>query len=371
MISKAEIRTREIIKYNIIGVVMNALLSLMKIIIGTVTNAHAVVLDGVNGLSDMTSSVLSILSAYFGSRKASRKHPLGFGRLEYIFSMIITIIIIYIGIDAIVESVKTLLNPHDPPEYNLTIIIIMCISLIAKMIYGIVMRKKGKELDSIAMKMEGAESCGDALIAAAILAAIAVYKTTRVDIEHYLCIAISMLIITTGVKMVIECMVKILGGRADPEYKHSILNLFLSVEGVKNVSNLVLHNYGEKIYVGSVDIEVNEKMPALKASRLSRKLIRLAANEGLTLTSVGICAANTEDPKAYEIIDNIIWKARNRKEIAGVNSFVIDFDEKVISFYAIPELKSKNPQKALKNFADELIKDYPGYDIEILNGIDM
>ena len=371
MASQAEIRNREIIKYNIIGVVMNALLSLMKIIIGMVTNAHAVILDGVNGLSDMTSSVLSILSAHFGGRKASRNHPLGFGRLEYVFSMIITIVIIYIGVTAVIESVQTLLDPHDPPEYDLTVIVIMCVSMIAKMAYGIVMCRKGKTLDSIAMRMQGTESCGDALIAAAILAAIAVYKTAHVDIEHYLCIAISLLIILTGIRMVIECMVKILGERVDPDYKHSILNLFLAEEGVLIVSNLILHNYGEKIYVGSVEIGVDERMSALEISRLSRRLIRRAANKGLTLTSVGISAANTTDPRAFEIIDRIIEQARTQKEITGVHSFVVDFDEKVISFYAVPDLRSKNPNNAIKTFSEELSGIFPDYHMEIFAGIDM
>jgi len=364
-------RNQKIIRYNIIGAGMNLVLSLIKIVVGVASGAHAVMLDGVNGLSDMTSSILTILSAVLGGKRSSRKHPMGFGRLEYIFSLIITIIILYIGVRSVISSVRTLIFPDHPPEYDLTVIIIMCISLAAKTFYGVFIRRKGKELNSIAMRMAGTESMGDGLIAAAILGAIAVYKTTHIDIEHYLCIAIGLLIIWTGIRMVVECTFKIVGERAKPEYRHKILNRLLSEEGVQNVYNLVLHNYGEGIYVGSVDVEVDENMYAAEISRLTRRLIRIADQEGLRLTNVGVSAANLSDPRAYEIWDVIINTVRKYESIVGVNSFVVEFDEKIISFYAILNGSSKKSREDLCAFSDELQNRFGDMTLEILDVTDM
>lgn len=346
---------------------MNFVLSLIKIIFGLSAHAHAVFLDGINSLSDMTSSILSIISAKLSDKRSSKKHPMGFGRLEYAFSLIITMIILYIGIKSVVESIKSILNPHDPPLYELPVIIIMCVSLVAKMVYGLLMRRKGKEVVSLAMRIAGTESMGDGLVALSILAAIAVYKITGADIEDYLCIAISLLIIYTGIRVIVECMLKIVGGRADPGYKHKVYNLLISEDGVLNVSNLMLHSYGENVLVGSVDIEVDENMSASQISRLSRRLIRRAQDIDLILTSVGISAANVKDPKAYEIWDKIIDTARRYKTIVGVNSFVVDFEENVLSFYVVLDRGMKSELAA---FSKELQGYFPDMRIEILDVID-
>ena len=189
MNSNGRTRNQEIVRYNIMGVVLNLVLSVFKIVIGAASAAHAVILDGVNGLSDMTSSLLTIASVYLGKRKASRNYPLGFGRLEYVFSLFITSFIIFIGVRSVIDSVNTILHPDSPPDYNFTVVIIMVVSLAAKLVYGTMLQKKGKQLDSIAMRMAG----------------------------------VSALIIYNGVKMVLECMTKIIGTRVDPDFKKKIM----------------------------------------------------------------------------------------------------------------------------------------------------
>ena len=160
----AEDRNRTIIKYNIAGIVMNLLLAVLKITAGIVARAHAVMLDGVNSLSDMISSLLTILSSYIAGKRGTKDHPLGYGRLEYISSFVVTVIIMYVGAKTLVEAVKTIIHPHDPPEYSPLVVAIMVVSLVCKIAYGIAMRKNGRRLDSDAMIMTGTESLGDALV---------------------------------------------------------------------------------------------------------------------------------------------------------------------------------------------------------------
>ena len=112
-------------------------------------------------------------------------------------------------------------------------------------------------------------------------------------------------------------------------------------------------------------------MTAIEISRLSRRLIRIADSAGLTITTVGISAANISDPKAFEIWDRIIDTARNYEGINGVNSFVVDFDEKVISFYVVLDSKSKKSRRELQEFSDELRSVYGDMDLEILDVIEM
>ena len=221
----ADERNNIILRYSIVGIVINLFLALAKVAVGFIVNAHMIMLDGVNSLSDSIALFISLVSNVIGRKRGSKAHPFGYGRIEYVSSIIITMIITYIGISSIVETVKSIIDPHEAPAYTTLSVAIMVFSLIFKLIYGVLMRKNGKKLDSIAMIMIGADSMGDALISIAILFGIVFYKIAGIDIEHYLCIAIALMIIKSGVEMFMECINKVLGSRADPETKHRIINM--------------------------------------------------------------------------------------------------------------------------------------------------
>lgn len=360
-----EKRNSEIIKYNIAGIVMNLILSLGKMTIGLLTNSHAVMLDSIEGFSDLLSSAFGIFSAKIGSKKADREHPFGYGRMEYLMSILVTIIIIFIGIRSIIESVQAILDPHDAPDYNLAVILIMSISLIAKLVYGIILRKKGKEINSSSLTISGTDSMGDAFNSAAILAAILIKNIFDIDIEHYLCLVISLMIIYTGVLLLRECVTKILGTSADPEFKKKIKTMIIMEQGIYNVNNLVIHNYGEGVNVGSVDIEVDKSMRTSEFCKLSRRLIQKADELGLTLTAVGISSTEPDSPEEIRIWDEILDVVRGDKRILRVSSFDADPEKKQIFFSIFPDPDAPDKKAVRQDLLNELRNHFPGMEIEI------
>ncbi len=371
MSTNANTRDNLIIRYNALGIAMNMILSTFKMIIGSIYHAHALIMDGVNGFSDAISFLLSIISSFLNKKGGTRNLPMGYGRLEYLFSLTTTILVMYVGVRSIISAIGSILDPHEAPDYSVSIIIVTIVSLFFKLAYGILCRKKGKELGSIAMIMNGTDSLCDSLVSIGILAAIVIYKTTSIDIEHYLCIVISLMIIFTGIKMLHECTNKILGTRVDPDFKKQITNMIIQEKEVLNVSNLVIHNYGENVNVGSVDIEVDPEMKAIKITELSRKIIGKAEELGLKLTSVGINASDLNDSKADFIYDRIIDKAMEHKGIIRINSFSVDFEKKIMSFYIVVDyhIKDKEAQKQL--LLEDVKQMYPDMDVNIFITIDM
>ena len=212
-----DLRNRTIIRYGITGVSLNLLLSVAKFIFGNLINSRAVLMDAWNGFSDMVSSVVSIISAAYASRRVDREHPLGYGRLEYVTSMFSTVFIVFMGLRGIYGAIMDIIVPDDPPQYNTVVILLMVASLVTRVVYGILSRRAGKRIHAIGLIMTGTDAIGDAVISVAILAAIAVYRVTGVDIENWVSIVISLFIIKTGVEMLRECVSKLLGRRADPE----------------------------------------------------------------------------------------------------------------------------------------------------------
>lgn len=364
-------RYRKIIKYNIWGIVINLLLSLGKLAVGLVTRSHAVTLDSIEGFSDIISAAFGIFSAKIGAKKADKEHPFGYGRMEYLMSILVTIIIILVGLRSIAESIREILDPHDSPDYNIEVVVIMSISLAVKLIYGIFLRKKGKELNADPLILTGTDYLGDALTSAAILAAILINKLFNTDIEHYLCIGISLMIIYSGVQMLRECVTKILGTPVDPEFRKKIKSMIIMEDSVYNVSNLVLHNYGEGVYVGSVDIEVDKNMRAGEINKLSRRLIQKADNLGLTLTAVGISGVDTDSTEANKIWDEILDIVRKHDNILRANSFAMDPDEKQISFSIVQDPTDPDKEASLRDLQNELCRHFSDMtiNIQIQNGI--
>lgn len=366
-------RNRAIIRYSLIGVGMNLALAVMKIIVGILANAHAIIVDAVNSFSDMTASLISILSSYFAGRRGNRNHPFGYGRLEYLSSLLVTMIVLYIGIMAIIDSVTSILHPHEPPAYSAATVAVMVVSLLAKLLYGFLMKSRGKRLRSAALFMSAVDSMGDALISAGILAAIVLYRFTGFDIEHYVCIAISLMILRTGIGMIRDCATKMLGTRPDPEIRKKIVDLVVREEQVLNISSIMLHNYGEGNYVGSVDIEVEERLTAAEFSVLSRRIIRNAEEIGVRLTSVGISGTNVSDPEAVKTWDTIIDLARAYATIKRVSSLVVDPEGRELSFYVIPDAGANRQTRAeeLRLFRQRVADAFPGRRIDIREGIDI
>lgn len=362
-------RNAQIVKYNLIGIVANIVLSVSKFIIGSLANSGAVVLDAINSFADVIFSALILIFAKLSQREADEKHPFGYGRLEYLCSVIITMLILAIGFRSLYDAIVSIIHPEEAPEYNFLLISIMIISLVSKYFLGNALKQKGRELNSEALEAAGVDNLSDAWVAIAVLVSIVIFKIFHFSIESYLCVGISGLIIKSGIEMLSGSMTKVVGEPADPEFRKKILRAIFLEEGVYNVSSLIIHNYGEGNYIGSVDIEVDEKMTARQIADLTRRLKRKVAELGMTLTSVGISGTTAHDPKADEIWDKILLATLKHKNIVHAHSFTVDFKKKSIHFTVVQDYGAADKDKDLQQLKEEVEKLLPGMKISITTAI--
>lgn len=364
-------RNAEIVKYNLIGIFVNLVLSGSKLLIGSLAHSGAVVLDGINSFADLIFSALILIFAKLSAKEADERHPFGYGRLEYLCSMLVTMLILFIGARSFYEAVSSIIHPSQEPQYNLLLISIMTISLFTKYWLGNLLKKQGTKLNSGSLEAAGVDNLSDAWVAIAVLLSILIKKIFNLTIESYLCVGISILIIRSGLQMLSESMTKILGEPADPEFRKKILQMIFMQEGVYNVSSLVIHNYGEGKLIGSVDIEVEEKMRAAQISDLTRKLKAKAREMGMTLTSVGISGTKVSDPKADAIWDQILLKVMKHEDIVHAHSFTIDFRKKKITFTVVQDFKAENKEESLAKLKKEVEELNPGMKAEIATAINI
>lgn len=371
MNNPVEIRKKTIIKCNIGSMAINTVFSALKIIVGNIFKISVLIADGTNDLSDALSAILGIISAAVASKKADKNHPMGYGRFEYISSLAVVMIVIYAGLKTLYDGITGIIFTHEQPNYGIPVILVSIISVVVNLFYGLFLQRTGRRLRSEALVMNGTDSIGDCLVSAAVIVAVLVKYFFNIYIENYLCIVIAIMILHTGFSMIEECMIKILGARADDEFKRSIKEMIMSEEEVLNVFNLVIHTYGEGVYVGSVDIEVDQDSKASDISLLSRRIIKNANKLGLVLSSVGICANNIKDPSVALIYDEVIDTIMKYKSINRAQSFIADLNHKNMSFYIIQDLSNENSEKERKDLYDELKEKFPDMEIDIYSAIDM
>ena len=230
-------RNKEIIRFNIIAIAVNLVLATAKITVGTIARSAAVTLDGVNSMADMISSALILVFARLSDKKADKDHPFGFGRLEYLCSMIVTMLVMGIGLKSIFDAIKEILYPGEAPNFSFLVVAVEVVSMAVKFYLGKKQQDAGRRLNSQAMIMAGIDAMSDVGIGAAVLISIVVYKAFGIDIEDYLCVIIAALILKAGVEMLIESMNKIVGAPADPDFRKKITTMLFKEKDIYNVSS--------------------------------------------------------------------------------------------------------------------------------------
>ncbi|MBQ7466111.1 MAG: cation diffusion facilitator family transporter, partial [Oscillospiraceae bacterium] len=117
-------RDSVIVRTSIIGIVANVFLAGFKAAIGLLSHSIAVTLDAVNNLSDALSSVITIVGTKLAGKQPDQKHPLGYGRIEYLSAMVVAAIVLYAGVTSLVESVKKIIHPEAADYSTVSLIII-------------------------------------------------------------------------------------------------------------------------------------------------------------------------------------------------------------------------------------------------------
>ncbi|MBQ4238115.1 MAG: cation transporter, partial [Ruminococcus sp.] len=242
--SKNELsRDEKIIRTSVIGILANVLLAGFKAIMGILSNSIAITLDAVNNISDAASSIITIIGTKLAGKSPDKKHPFGYGRIEYLSAMIIAVIVLYAGITSFVESIKKIITP-ETPDYTPVVLIIVAVAVLVKIVLGRYVKSVGDKINSESLINSGKDATLDSIISASTLAAAAVYLIWGISLEAWLGAIISIVIIKSGIEMLISALSQILGESADAQLAREIKKTVCSFSEVLGAYDLVLHDYG-------------------------------------------------------------------------------------------------------------------------------
>ncbi|MBQ8091427.1 MAG: cation transporter, partial [Pyramidobacter sp.] len=260
-----------IIRTSVVGIVANVLLAAFKAGVGFASNSIAVILDAVNNLSDALSSIITIVGTKLAGKLPDKKHPLGYGRIEYLSALIVSGIVLYAGITAAVESVKKIIHP-EKPDYSAVSLVIIAVAVVVKIVLGRYVKKKGEAVNSEALVASGTDALSDAVLSASVLASALVYLASGISLEAWVGAVISVMIIRSGIEMISETLDKVLGTRADRETTSGIKQLLTEEPEVRGAYDLIINNYGPDKNYASVHLELPDTMTVAQLDDLTRRV---------------------------------------------------------------------------------------------------
>ena len=366
----SENREKVIVKTSIIGILTNLFLVGFKAFVGLMSGSIAVILDAVNNLSDALSSVVTIIGTKLGAKKPDKKHPLGYGRIEYLSSMIVAALVLYAGLTAVVESVKKIIKPQ-AADYNATAIIIISVAIVVKLLLGTYVKHQGKKVNSGALAASGSDALFDAILSSSVLASAIVFLIFHVSLEAYVGVVISAFIIKAGIEMMIETLNDIIGKRADADMSKELKRTICEVEGVRGAYDVTLFDYGPNKYYGSVHVELPDTMRVDEVDKITRKVqAHVYQKMGIILTGIGIYSHNTSDDEAAKMRNAIQGAVLSHDFALQMHGFYADVENKTIRFDVVISFNVDRKEALEKLYADVHAL-YPEFEIVIAPDIDV
>ena len=358
-------REKTIIRTSIIGIIANVFLAAFKAVIGIMTHSIAIVLDAVNNISDAGSSLITIVGTKLAGKEPDKKHPFGYGRIEYLSAMIISVIVLYAGITSFVESVKQILHP-ETPEYNTISLIIVAVAVVVKVLLGRYVKSVGEKVNSDSLINSGEDATLDSIISASTLVAAGIFMIFHISLEAWLGAIISVVIIKSGIEMLQDTISKILGEQNDPELAREIKHTVTSFPDVQGAYDLVLNNYGPDAWNGSIHIEVPDTYTADQLDLLIRKIqMAVYKKHRVALTAIGVYSVNTRDAEVIEMkrrVREIVFAHPDVKQIHG---FYLVKEEKAMRFDIVVSLAAKDRRAVYKEAVADVQKEFPDYALHV------
>ena len=358
-------REKTIVKTSAIGIIANVFLAGFKAVVGILTNSIAIVLDAVNNISDAGSSLITIVGTKLAGREPDKKHPFGYGRIEYMSAMLISVIVLYAGVTSFVESVKQIIKP-ETPDYNAASLIIVAVAVAVKILLGRYVKGIGKKVNSDSLVNSGEDATLDSVISASTLVAAGIFLIFQVSLEAWLGAIISIVIIKSGAEMLRDTVSQILGEQNDAELARSIKQTVTGFPEVHGAYDLVLNNYGPDSWNGSIHIEVLDTFSANELDQLIREItMKVMEEHHVILTAIGVYSVNTQDEEIIQARQKVREIVFAHEYVTQMHGFYWDKKQKTMRFDIVVSFEAGDRKAVYAQVVSDVQKAFPDIQLQV------
>ena len=237
------------------GIAFNIILVIIKMIAGLVSGSIAIFSDALNNLSDVASSVVTLVFFKLSGAEADEEHPFGHGRLEYVAGLIVSLFIIIMAVELLNGSVVKIRH-QDEIVFSSVVVFILIASILIKFIMFGEYLWTSRLIGSATIRSAAMDSLSDVLSTGIVLISIIIFKTTGKNIDGFAGILVALFIFKTGIDSAKDTINPLLGEPPGKEFLNDIERTVLSHDLVMGVHDIVVHNYGPSRVMMSLHVEV-------------------------------------------------------------------------------------------------------------------
>ena len=357
-------RQKVIRRVGLTGIVANLSFSLLKFIAGTITRSVAITNDAINNLSDSLSAVITLLGYRMGKMKPTRKHPLGYGRTEYLSAMIISIIILIAGYNCLMSSIDKLKHPETITLAPVAIVILL-LSIVTKIGLSILNTTQGKRVDSEALKATGKDALSDVLVTSLTLISLFASRYTTFPVDGVMGIVVSLFIFYAAISSFLETNSALMGERPYKETVEKIRAIIRKHPPLKGGYDIMLHSYGPERCMGTCNVEVPTRAHAENIFDAMTDASKEIEDELGIYFTFGLFAVNDFREDVRELKKDILEYLKEKTpHVLSLHAFHVHLDSNLVHFDVVVDFKVSN-YGAYKQELLELLKDkWPDYTFE-------
>lgn len=240
---------------SVIGIAVNVLLSALKLLVGALTGSVAVTADAANNLSDAAGSVVSLVTIRMAQKPVDREHPFGHGRLEYLGALGVGVLILLMGLELLMSSVRSILYPA-ALSFSWALFAILIVSILLKLFLYRFYDALGRFINAAALCASAKDSLSDVLATSAVAASMLIVRFLGWPVDGWMGALVALLVLRAGWQVCRDTFDRLIGGRPNHELGRQLLDLLEGREGILGTHDLILHDYGPGRCFASVHAEV-------------------------------------------------------------------------------------------------------------------
>lgn len=348
-----------------LNILVNLIFAAIKVVIGLAVSSIAIVSEGVNNATDSATSLITIVGTKLSAKHPTEKHPFGFGRIEYLTSLLISVLILFTGAELMESSVKRIFAPQEMSISYVTMAII-AVSALVKLALGLYTIKEGRRVDSSSLVALGTECRSDSVVSVITLVTALVFLVFRVSLDAYAGIIMSLIVLKAGFEVLKETLSDILGQAGEKELAQELYRIIRAEPLVLNAADMMLHNYGPDSYSGSVNVEIDHSKTVEEVYAALHELqLRIMHEKHITMV-FGIYAVDRDHAQIRQLREQVAAFVREQKHVTSYHALYIHPNGKDLYVDLVVDYDLADWEALRKEFTSYMAELYPDKHLELV-----
>lgn len=348
-----------------LNILVNLIFAAIKVVIGLAVSSIAIVSEGVNNATDSATSLITIVGTKLSAKHPTEKHPFGFGRIEYLTSLLISVLILFTGAELMESSVKRIFEPQEMSISYVTMAII-AVSALVKLALGLYTIKEGRRVDSSSLVALGTECRSDSVVSVITLVTALVFLVFHVSLDAYAGIIMSLIVLKAGFEVLKETLSDILGQAGEKELAQELYCIIRAEPLVLNAADMMLHNYGPDAYSGSVNVEIDHSKTVGEVYAALHELqLRIMHEKHITMV-FGIYAVDRDHAQIRQLREQVAAFVRQQEHVTSYHALYIHPNGKDLYVDLVVDYDLADWEALRKEFTAYMAELYPDKHLELV-----